>query len=113
MSNTSGHPYSGEFDFDDLSHQDSNVRSGFEDFTSFVISIAEGHVGVASGLAQVSGRIPLALLKGMIAKFGVKGQALYNLFGEWRNQRYQQSCNESDLDLSFKDFLLASIPGRP
>lgn len=110
MPNTSGRSYSGGFDFDDLSRQDSGARSDFEDFTSFVISVAEGHVGVASGLAQVSGKIPLALLKETIAKFGVRGQALYNLFGEWRNRRYQQSYNESDLDLSFRDFLLASVP---
>lgn len=111
MPNTSGRSYSGEFDFDDLAPSDSGAKSDSEDFASFVISVAEGHVGVASGIAQASGKIPLALLKETISRFGVKGQALYNLFGEWRDQLYQRSRNQNDLDLSFKDFLLAHVLG--
>lgn len=52
-------------------------------FENFVVDVAQGHPGVASGLIDASLKVPEEILMLAIRGLEKKGQDLYNLYGDW------------------------------
>lgn len=65
-----------------------------EQLMEFVIRISDGHVGVAAGLSEAVSHIPARRLVALVEGLGIKGQELYDRYGEWLRAddvRYKQN----------------------
>lgn len=69
------------------------------DRTAFILDISQGHPGVAGGLGDAFTKIPEGILVAIILAMNKKGQALYNVYGEWLradDERFEANPTFSD-----------------